>query len=188
MQPDVQKVPVSKTALWAGRIISTLPTLFLLMDGVMKLFKPKFVVEATVQLGYSENVIVGLGIVLTACTVLYVIPQTAVLGAVLLAGYLGGADGLGGPFRRGDIGQRHRGPILGQAADDRLADAARAAEHQRDSSLQGAVFSHIHITARALCPGFGLRFNTNRRLCKTSMRRSRLRAYTPVSSTPTWPR
>ncbi len=91
MQPDIQNVPVSKTALWAGRVISALPTLFLLMDGVMKLFKPKFVVEATVQLGYSENVIVGLGIVLTACTLLYVIPQTAILGAVLLTGYLGGA-------------------------------------------------------------------------------------------------
>ena len=77
--------------LWAGRIISSLSALFLLLDGVMKLVKPAFVVEATVRLGYPESVIFGLGIVLTACTVLYMIPRTSVLGAILLTGYLGGA-------------------------------------------------------------------------------------------------
>jgi DoxX-like family len=61
------------------------------MDGVMKLFKPAIVVEATVKLGYRESAILGLGIVLIACTVLYVVPTTAVLGAILLTGYLGGA-------------------------------------------------------------------------------------------------
>ena len=77
--------------IWTGRIISALPVLFLLMDGVMKLFKPRVVVEATVRLGYPESVIVGLGIVLLSCTVLYIIPATSVLGAILLTGYLGGA-------------------------------------------------------------------------------------------------
>jgi hypothetical protein len=48
-------------------------------------------VEATVALGYSESVIVPLGVVLLGCTVLYLIPQTAVLGGILLTGYLGGA-------------------------------------------------------------------------------------------------
>src|SRR5947209_8622892 len=57
----------------------------------MKLFKPDFVVEATTRLGYSEGVIVGLGIVLLTCLALYVIPRTSVLGAILLTGYLGGA-------------------------------------------------------------------------------------------------
>jgi DoxX-like protein len=71
--------------------MSTLAALFLIMDGVMKLMKPAFVVQATVQLGYPESVIIGLGIVLLACTVLYLIPRTAVLGAILLTGYLGGA-------------------------------------------------------------------------------------------------
>lgn len=78
-------------SLWAGRILTGLAGLFLLMDGVMKLFKPKQVVEATVQLGYPESVIFGLGCVLTACTVLYLIPRTSILGALLLTGYLGGA-------------------------------------------------------------------------------------------------
>jgi hypothetical protein len=91
MELNTETASISKKMLWAGRIISTLATLFLLMDGVMKLFKPKFVVDATVQLGYPESVIVGLGIVLTACTILYVIPRTSVLGAILLTGYLGGA-------------------------------------------------------------------------------------------------
>jgi hypothetical protein len=76
---------------WAGRIISALPALFLLVDGAMKLAKPAVVVETTAQLGFPESVIVGLGIVLLACTALYVVPRTSVLGAVLLTGYLGGA-------------------------------------------------------------------------------------------------
>lgn len=83
--------PVSKTMLWVGRIVSALPAMFLLVDGVMKLVKPAPVVEATVKLGYPENVLVPLGIVLTAATLLYLIPRTAVLGAILLTGYLGGA-------------------------------------------------------------------------------------------------
>jgi DoxX-like family len=65
--------------------------LFLLVDTVMKLFKPAVVVEGTVQLGYRENVIIPLGVVLLACTILYLIPRTAILGAILLTGYLGGA-------------------------------------------------------------------------------------------------
>ena len=77
--------------LWAGRILSGLPALFLLIDGIMKLIKPDFVVQATVQLGYPEGVIVGLGVVLTSCTAVYLISRTAVLGAILLTGYLGGA-------------------------------------------------------------------------------------------------
>jgi hypothetical protein len=57
----------------------------------MKLVKPTIVVETTIQLGYPESVILGLGIVLLACSVLYLIPPTSVLGAILLTGYLGGA-------------------------------------------------------------------------------------------------
>ena len=81
----------SRKRIWAGRILSFLPALFLILDAVMKLVKPAFVVEATVKLGYPERVIVGLGVVLLACTLIYLIPRTAVLGAILLTGYLGGA-------------------------------------------------------------------------------------------------
>ena len=88
---DHQPARTSTKMLWGGRILSALPALFLLFDGAMKLAKPEFVVKATVELGYPESVIVGLGIVLLACTVVYLIPQTADLGAILLTGYLGGA-------------------------------------------------------------------------------------------------
>jgi hypothetical protein len=84
-------IAVSKAELWTGGIMSALPSLFLLVDGVMKLVKPAIVVETTVQLGYPESVILGLGIVLLASTVLYLVPPTSVLGAILLTGYLGGA-------------------------------------------------------------------------------------------------
>ena len=91
MSAIVERDPVSKGAYWAGYVLGGLPALFLLMDGGMKLGKPSFVVEATTKLGYSENVIVPLGIVLLLSTVLYLVPFTAILGAILLTGYLGGA-------------------------------------------------------------------------------------------------
>jgi DoxX-like family len=64
MQTSTQTAPVSKKRIWAGRVISTLPALFLLVDGVGKLVKPAPVVEATVRLGYPESVLHGLGVVL----------------------------------------------------------------------------------------------------------------------------
>jgi hypothetical protein len=91
MTSGIQAVAVSKKALWAGRIMSAIPSLFLLLDAAMKLAKPEPVVEATARLGYPDSIIVSLGIVLLTCTVLYLIPRTAVLGAILLTGYLGGA-------------------------------------------------------------------------------------------------
>jgi DoxX-like family len=82
---------VSKKNVWIGRIVSGLPALFLLVDGAMKLVKPAVVVDATTKLGYTESMIIPIGILLIACTILYLIPTTAVLGAILLTGYLGGA-------------------------------------------------------------------------------------------------
>ena len=82
---------ISNTQVWAGRILSGLATLFLLWDGVMKLLKPAFVVKATRDLGYPESDIVGIGVVLLACTLLYLFPRTSILGSILLTGYLGGA-------------------------------------------------------------------------------------------------
>lgn len=88
----MSEIPTSSNAArWTGYAISILPSLFLLMDGVMKLFKPAVVVEATTKLGYQENVIVPIGIVLVICTVLYLVPITSLIGAILLTGYLGGA-------------------------------------------------------------------------------------------------
>ena len=82
---------ISKKLLWTGHIVSGLAALFFLMDGVMKLVKPAVVVEATRQLGYPETDIVGIGILLLRCTLLYLFPRTSILGAILLTGYMGGA-------------------------------------------------------------------------------------------------
>jgi hypothetical protein len=82
---------ISKSALWAGRIVSGFAVLFFLVDGVMKLVKPSFVVQATAQLGYPEANIVPIGALLLACTLLYIVPRTSILGAIVLTGYLGGA-------------------------------------------------------------------------------------------------
>jgi hypothetical protein len=91
MRTDPQTTSGSKKVLWAGRIMSALPVLLLLFSGVMKLMKPAPVVEGFVHLGYPESLALGLGIVELACAVVYAIPRTAVLGAILLTGYLGGA-------------------------------------------------------------------------------------------------
>ena len=82
---------ISKMQLWAGRTMSILASLFLMLDGVMKLLKPPVVVKATLQLGYAESAIVGIGTTLLFCTLLYVVPRTSRVGAILLTGYLGAA-------------------------------------------------------------------------------------------------
>ena len=82
---------LSRKRLWTGRVLTGLSGAFLIFDASMKLFKPPVVVEATVHLGYPESTIVGIGVVLLACTLLYLIRRTSILGAVLLTGYLGGA-------------------------------------------------------------------------------------------------
>ena len=82
---------ISNMQVWVGRVMSGLASLFLLVDGIMKLWKPAVVVRATLQLGYAESAILGIGATLLACTLLYVMPRTSTLGAILLTAYLGGA-------------------------------------------------------------------------------------------------
>jgi len=77
--------------LWAGRIVTGLATLFMFMDGIMKIVKPASVLEANAQLGYPIATLSSIGFVLIACTVIYLIPRTSIFGAILLTGYLGGA-------------------------------------------------------------------------------------------------
>jgi hypothetical protein len=102
MHSTTKTAPRSNKQLWAGRIVSALPVLMLLFSGVMKLLKPAAVVTEFGRLGYSESVVLGIGIVELLCTVVYLIPRTAVLGAILLTGYLGGATAthvrIGDPF------------------------------------------------------------------------------------------
>jgi hypothetical protein len=83
----------SSKTLWAGRIISALPILFLFADAIGKLWRPlpAAVVEGTTKLGWSVTAIPAIGATLLVSVVLYAIPRTSVLGAILLTGYLGGA-------------------------------------------------------------------------------------------------
>ena len=80
-----------KKTLWIGRIVSALSMLFLVMDGVTHLIKPAPVAEAFNRLGFPLSLSVELGIIELVCVVVYAIPRTSILGAILLTGYLGGA-------------------------------------------------------------------------------------------------
>jgi uncharacterized membrane protein YphA (DoxX/SURF4 family) len=93
MQAHTHTTPISNTAVWAGRIMSGLVIAFLLFDGAVKLVPIAPVTETMEQLGYpvSATLARGLGVLTLVCTVLYLVPQTSVLGAILLTGYLGGA-------------------------------------------------------------------------------------------------
>ncbi|GAA4861003.1 DoxX family protein [Paenibacillus vulneris] len=83
-------VTISKGRLWTGRILSWVTILFMLFDGVFKLIKPAPVIEGTVTLGYAEHHIMVIGILGLIPTILYAIPRTSVLGALLLTAYFGG--------------------------------------------------------------------------------------------------
>jgi len=83
-------MPSNKKIL-AGRIVSGVVTAFMLFDGIFKLPKPAPVVDSFKKLGYDPNIAIPIGVLALLCAILYAIPRTAVLGAILLTGYLGGA-------------------------------------------------------------------------------------------------
>ena len=77
--------------LVAGRVLSTIAALFLIIDGLAKLLRLQPVLDGTAQLGYPIDVVFGLGLTLLLCVLAYIVPATSVVGALLLTGYLGGA-------------------------------------------------------------------------------------------------
>jgi hypothetical protein len=81
----------SNRSRWIGRVLSAIPSLFLLMDAAMKLAHLQPVAEASARLGLPDSITTSLGVIEITCLALYLAPRTAVLGAVLLTGYLGGA-------------------------------------------------------------------------------------------------
>lgn len=83
----------SRPALWTGRVLTGLVTLFLVFDGGIKLVPIAPVTETMTQLGWpaTAEMARGLGVLLLVCTLLYATPRTTILGAILLTGYLGGA-------------------------------------------------------------------------------------------------
>jgi len=83
--------PRGRGAVLTGRILSGLAVLFMLFDSITKISENPYVMKASANLGYPTSLIPVVGIILLACVVLYVIPRTSIIGAVLLTGYLGGA-------------------------------------------------------------------------------------------------
>src|SRR3954465_2115755 len=90
-QPPLTANPPSKAAFWVGWILSVLPALMLIFSAVMKFMHPPEVLQGFDHLGWPRPPALTLGILELGCTIIYLIPATSVLGAVLLTGYLGGA-------------------------------------------------------------------------------------------------
>lgn len=94
MESTQQIGSVSKPALWTSRILTVLLVLFFIFDGGTKVIKEPHVMAAGTKLGFSAHSMVVIGWVLLICTLIYIIPRTSILGAILLTGYLGGATAI----------------------------------------------------------------------------------------------
>ena len=91
MQTGPEQGSGSKGLLWTGRVLSGLVVLFMLFDSVTKILKAQQVIDASIRIGFPLSTIIPIGSVLLVCTILYVLPPTSVLGAILLTAHLGGA-------------------------------------------------------------------------------------------------
>lgn len=85
------EVPVSKGALWTGRVLSAIVVLMLAMSAIFKFIQPTGFDEGLMHLGWKSDIMLYIGVVELACAVIYLVPRTAVLGAILVTAYLGGA-------------------------------------------------------------------------------------------------
>ena len=91
MDPTTPPARISKPILWTSRVMVALPVLMMFMSAFFKFQRGSEVVKSFEHLGWSMDTVVILGVLQTVCAILYAIPRTAVLGAILLTGYLGGA-------------------------------------------------------------------------------------------------
>jgi hypothetical protein len=102
MQPARQVAPVSRTSLWAGRVLSALILLLIGFTAMFGVLKPDVARQGFAHYGYPDGAMLRITVIEIACAIVYAIPRTSVLGAILLAGYLGGATAthvrVGEPF------------------------------------------------------------------------------------------
>jgi hypothetical protein len=91
MTSDMQPAPASKAMFWTGWIVTVLPSLMLFFSASLKFSGSEEMLKSMDHLGYPHQVLLALGILEVACTLVYLNPRTAALGAILLTGYLGGA-------------------------------------------------------------------------------------------------
>ena len=91
MTPTADRIQVTKKRLTAGAALTALAALFLAFDAGIKLIRLRPAVESTTELGYPAEAVFWIGLIELVCLVLYLVPRTAVSGALLFTGYLGGA-------------------------------------------------------------------------------------------------
>ena len=91
MITNLSPAPLSKVWVWTGRVLSGLIVVFMLVDGIGKVLKIQPVLDAFAEMNFPVKLAVPIGLIDIVCAVLFAIPRTAVLGAVLLTGLLGGA-------------------------------------------------------------------------------------------------
>ncbi len=91
--PNIELIPIPTKFIWAGRILSGLVVAFLIFDGAIKLLPVQVVLDTIKDLGWPNDIGTArlLGFLTITSTILYALPRTSVLGAILLTGYLGGA-------------------------------------------------------------------------------------------------
>ncbi len=115
----------SKAAFWTGWVLGALPALFLLIGSVTAMMHSPQVVEGTTKMGFQPSILPVLGTLEFCCAVLYLIPRTAVLGAVLLTGVLWRRGGL--PCAAGTDAVVGGGAVWSRGVGGAVAAAARAA-------------------------------------------------------------
>jgi DoxX-like family len=91
MPSATQTGPASRMSLWAGRILSALPVLLFIFGGMFSLLKPDAMAKGFVHYGYPDGSLWRIAVLEIACAIVYAVPRTSVLGAILMTGYLGGA-------------------------------------------------------------------------------------------------
>ena len=84
-------ITISVSRRRIGRVVTALPVLFLLFDTALKLGNTAPAIAAMPQLGYPPELVLPIGLIELFCLILYIVPRTSVIGAVVLTGYLGGA-------------------------------------------------------------------------------------------------
>jgi len=138
----------SKSAVRAGRVLSGIAVAFLTLDAAMKLLQVPAAVEGTVQLGYPMSSLITIGLIQVACLAVYLVPRTAILGAVLWTGYLGGHCH---PCARRQpalhahpLSDLRRGAAVGRPLAARPASSRRLRGAQRLKICSGGSMHHHH--------------------------------------------
>jgi DoxX-like family len=140
----LETMTLHRAALWAGRIMSAFVVIALVADGAIQLFAPAQIASMLQETGFAMDLTRVVGPIILACAILYAIPATAVLGAILVTGFLGGA--ICAHVRIGELGSPPEiiSLLLGAMAWGGL--------YLRDPRIRAILRSSVEPTGAALCP------------------------------------